>query len=155
MRSSRVVWMKMLCRCALLSLAAMLISCTSVVTPDDTDVRRFTEEFLAAVNTANTDRFVACFAANATAFFPSTASAQRRRGIEQIRRAVEPVFAQGPRNPPARLGDLEIEVDGKLAVVSFDAGNDTLHARRTLILQRTDRKWQIIHLHASNVAEGG
>lgn len=133
----------------------MLISCTSVVTQDDASVRRFAEEFLTAVNTANTDRFVACFAADATAFFPSMASAQRRRGIEQIRRAVEPVFAQGPRNPPARLDDLEIDVDGKLAVVSFDAGNGTLHARRTLILHRTAGKWQITHLHASNVAEGG
>jgi uncharacterized protein (TIGR02246 family) len=131
----------------------MLSGCASVERSSDEDVRGVVTEFLAAVNAADTERFVAFFAADATVFLPSQASAARRRGLDQIRQAVQPVFAQGPRSPAARSNDLMLTVDDDLAVASFDAGSGALHARRTLVLQKRAGRWQIIHLHASNVAE--
>ena len=115
------------------------------------EVRAFVERFLRSVNASNTDDFIACFASDATAFFPSAAA--RRTGTDAIRKAVQPTFAQGPRNPPAQLDDLVITMQGRMAVASFDASNGTMHSRRTLVLQQISGEWKIIHLHASNVVE--
>ena len=140
-------------RRAVLGLLLALSGCVSAPRGAETEVRRVVEEFLAAVNAADTDRFMDFFAADATAFFPSNASAARRRGIEQIRQAIEPAFAQGPRSPPARSDDLVITLHQGLAVASFDAGSGVLHARRTLVLKRSMSHWWIVHIHASNVSE--
>ena len=117
------------------------------------DVRIFVERFVQSVNASKTDDFVACFAPDASAFFPSGATAARRTGLDAIRKAVQPVFAQGPRNPPAQLKDLIITTTADMAVASFDASDDVVHSRRTLVLQRMAGEWKIIHLHASNVSE--
>ena len=143
----------------LTTIAIALCACTAARTHADGDhvdaeLRSLLDRFIKAVNLADTDGFVACFATDATAFFPSSASAARRSGIAEIRRAVEPVFAQGPRTSPAHLGDLEITRQGNLAVASFDAGSGVAHARRTLVLRNIEGRWQIVHLHASNVTEG-
>jgi uncharacterized protein (TIGR02246 family) len=137
---------------ALLS-CVVLAACVQLPNRDPRGIRELVASFIAAVNAADTERFVGFFAADATAFLPSNASASRRRGIEQIRRAVAPVFAQGPRIPSVQASDLVITSRDDFAVASFDAGTSTQHARRTLVLQRMDGQWKIIHLHASNVAE--
>jgi uncharacterized protein (TIGR02246 family) len=134
-------------------LLVALTGCASIEGSDEQAVRRVVEDFIAAVNAADAERFTAFFATDATAFFPSNASAARRTGREQLRQAVQPVFAQGPRNPPARCADLVVTVDDSFAVASFDAGSGALHARRTLVFQRRAGRWQIVHLHASNVSE--
>jgi ketosteroid isomerase-like protein len=116
------------------------------------EVRAFIDRFIRAVNEPNVDDFVASFAVDATAFFPSPENAARRVGREDIRRAVAPTFMQGPgRTIVAR--DLTISVAGDTAYVSFDAGVDRMHARRTLVLRRIDGEWAVAHLHASNVSE--
>jgi uncharacterized protein (TIGR02246 family) len=143
-----------LARCLIVALCLPGLSgCTSLVRANEASVRLLVEDFIAAVNAADTERFLAFFATDATAFFPSNASAARRRGVEQIRAAVAPVFALGPRAPAARLTDLVITAQADLAVASFDAGSGALHARRTLVLERIAGRWYIVHLHASNVAE--
>jgi len=147
--------MKMNSGKAAVCVVALLLtsSCATTRQDSEVEVRAVVERFLQAVNASNTDDFVACFASDATAFFPSSASASRRTGSEEIRKAVQPVFAQGPRNPPAQLSDLVMTAQGSTAVASFDAVSGTLHSRRTLVLQKISGAWKIIHLHASNVTD--
>jgi uncharacterized protein (TIGR02246 family) len=118
---------------------------------DELQIREQVESFVAAVNAADRDAFLAFFAEDASAFIPTNAS--RKVGIEQIRQAIESTFAQGPRNPPVRANDLVVSMDGDLAVATFDAGSGAQHARRTLVMRRIDGQWKIIHLHASNLVE--
>jgi uncharacterized protein (TIGR02246 family) len=139
-------------RALALLLAALLgAGCASDPMHHKQELQEALQRFLHAVNSANADAFVASFAEDATAFFPSAANAQRRRGSTEIRRAIEPSFAQGPRNPPAQLSDLVVTVDGDSAIASFDAVDGAMHSRRTLVLQRRQGQWKIVHLHASNV----
>lgn len=135
----------------LLSLA--LSACAAAPARDsEAEVRAFIDRFIGAVNAPNVDDFVASFAVDATAFFPSPENAARRVGREDIRRAVAPTFMQGPgRTVVAR--DLSIDIAGDTAYVSFDAGVDRMHARRTLVLRRIDGEWAVAHLHASNLSE--
>ena len=106
-----------------------------------------------AVNDANVDAFVACFAEDATAFFPSEANAPRRTGRGEIRAAVAPTFSQGPPATPVTPRDLTVTVEGNFAYATFEARIVTMHARRTLVLRRHDGHWLIVHLHASNVRD--
>ena len=131
----------------------LLAGCATHRGDGSADVRVFVERFVQSVNASNTDDFVACFAPDASAFFPSGATAARRTGLDAIRKAVQPVFAQGPRNPPAQLKDLIITTTAEMAVASFDASDGAAHSRRTLVLQRLAGEWKIVHLHASNVIE--
>lgn len=139
---------------ALLLIAALLAcGCTSLADRDQAAVRQLVDRFVRSVNEANTENFVQCFAPDATAFFPSPANAMRRTGRDAIRVAVAPAFAAG--SPAARVEprDLTIDVEGDAALVTFDAGSGTRHARRTLVLRRSQGQWLITHLHASNVDE--
>lgn len=138
---------------AALVLSFALAACTATPAHDsEGEVRAFIDRFIRAVNEPNVDDFVACFAVDATAFLPSPANAARRIGREDIRRAVAPTFMQGPgRTVIAR--DVMMSLTGDTALVSFDAGVDRLHARRTLVLKRVEGQWAVAHLHASNVEE--
>jgi uncharacterized protein (TIGR02246 family) len=139
-------------RIAVLAIALLAASCATTQR-GEVEVRAFVERFVQSVNASDTDAFVACFATDATAFFPSGATASRRTGSEAIRRSVRPVFAQGPRNPPAQLTDLVITVQDAMAVASFDARDGATHSRRTLVMRKIAGEWKIVHLHASNVTE--
>lgn len=120
---------------------------------DPQEVKELLDRFVLSVNEANTDDFVACFASDATAFLPSPANAMRRSGVEAIRAAVAPAFAAGPPAVPVVPRDLTIDVGETYALITFDAGTGKQHARRSLVLHRSNNQWRIQHLHASNVAE--
>jgi ketosteroid isomerase-like protein len=144
--------MSYLYRLAIVLFVTALTACATVRN-DDAEVRELVLRLVRSVNAANVDDFVACFDANATAFFPSSANATRKVGREAIRAAVTPTFSQGP--PATRIvpRDLTISADRNVAYASFDGGNGAMHARRTLILRKTRNAWAIVHLHASNVSE--
>jgi uncharacterized protein (TIGR02246 family) len=133
-----------------------LLGCT---TPDsgksDAQIRDFVAHFVRTVNEADAGGFVACFTEDATAFFPSSANAVRRTGRSEIRAAVAPTFAQGRPANVVTPRDLVVSVDRHWAYVTFDGGSGSMHARRTLVLQRQNGAWLIAHLHASNVSEAG
>jgi uncharacterized protein (TIGR02246 family) len=120
---------------------------------DESAVRELVARLVRAVNEANADEFLACFDANATAFFPSSANASRRVGREAIRAAITPTFNQGPPATPVVPRDLAVSVHRDVAYVTFDGGAGSMHARRTFVLRRMPDGWIIVHLHASNVSE--
>jgi uncharacterized protein (TIGR02246 family) len=121
----------------------------------ENEIRAFVARFVRAVNDANVDDFVACFAPDATAFFPSAANAARRSGRDAIRAAVAPTFAQGRPANVVTPRELTINAHGELAYVTFDGGSGSAHARRTLVLRRQSGAWAIAHLHASNLGNSG
>ena len=117
-----------------------------------------------AFNHLDLDELRSLLAEDATAFLPFATTGARLNGREAIMHAIEPTFtAERDRSshgaPYLRLSakDLKIQRIGHdVAIVSFDVGNQQVFSRRTVILQIIDDRWQILHLHASNIrAEPG
>src|SRR5262249_5812641 len=136
----------------LVALALLLAITVAQAETSDASVRSFVERFVTAVGNSDIDAFMACFAQDATAFFPSATNAERRTGIAAIRAGVAPTFAQAHGRRVVHANDLVITMSGAMAVASFDAGEGALHARRTLVLRKDGESWSIVHLHASNLA---
>jgi ketosteroid isomerase-like protein len=103
-------------------------------------------------------QFIACFADDATVFFPMPEPPERVQGKQAIQRRFEHVFASirgtAKSGPPFHYlvpEDLSIQlISGHSAVVSFQLRNEERIARRTLVLTKMNGQWLIIHLHASN-----
>ena len=103
-------------------------------------------------------QFVACFADNATVFFPMPEPPERVEGKEAIKQRFEQGFASirstaksGPPFHHLAPEDLTIQMmPGQTVVVSFHLRNSERIARRTLVLINTNGEWRILHLHASN-----
>jgi len=128
-------------------------------TEDRAAIEAFTREFLRAFENLDMQQFIACFADDATVFFPMPEPPERVQGKQAIEQRFERVFVS--IRSTARLGppfhhlapeDLSIQLmPGGCAVVSFHLRNEERIARRTFVLTKTNGKWLIVHLHASNV----
>jgi uncharacterized protein (TIGR02246 family) len=151
-----------LCAAAILSLAAVF---GSAAAPRQADaerarVRDFVAHFIASFERLDIDAFMDCFDAEATVFFPSPEPGERYAGKAAIREHFQKVFS-GIRNasraaaPPYHrlaIEDLDVQLlDAHAAVVTFHLRNAERLARRTLVLAQTQGRWQIVHLHASNM----
>jgi len=95
-------------------------------------------------------------AEDATAFLPMPEHAELVRGRDEILAILTPLLEadrQRRGGQPLNLvpKDVVIQQHGRSAVVTFDVGTADVHSRRTLVLERRDGRWMIIHLHASNV----
>jgi SnoaL-like domain len=116
--------------------------------------------FLGTFERLDLAAFAACFADDATAFFPTPEPAERFDGKEAVVGHFAQVFAAiqahatgGPpyhRLVPLRL-QLDLMGDGG-AVATFELQNEERLARRTLVLRKEGGALRIVHLHASNVA---
>lgn len=123
-------------------------------------VTLLTSRFLRSFENLDLDAFMACFAPDATVFFPSPESPGRFDGQAAIRDNFAKVFsairqaskATAPpyhRLSPVRLSLKVLSADS--AVVTFELVNEDRLARRTLVLTATPNGWLIEHLHASNM----
>jgi len=122
-------------------------------------VHTLVTKFLRAFEDLDMSRFIACFANDATVFFPIPEPPSRVDGKRAIQSRFEIVFASirlgaasGP--PYHRLipEDLAVQATSSdSAVVSFHLRNAERTARRTLVLRKEGEQWLIVHLHASNV----
>ena len=148
---------------ALLSvLSSSLCVAEPIASGDPADIEAFTRKFLRAFENLDMQQFIACFADDATAFFPTPEPPERAQGKDAIRRRFERVFASirstaksGPPFHHLTPEDLSIQLlPGRTAVVSFHLRNAERVARRTLVLTNTNGQWLIIHLHASNALMG-
>ena len=114
--------------------------------------------FCAHSRTSTCKQFIACFADNATVFFPMPEPPERVEGKQAIQQRFERVFASirstarsGPPFHHLVPEDLSIQLmPGDTAVVSFHLRNEERIGRRTLVLRKMNDQWLIIHLHASN-----
>ena len=131
---------------------------TASETEDRAAIEAFTREFLHAFEDLDMKQFIACFAADATVFFPMPEPPERVQGKQAIQQRFEHVFASirstAKSGPPFHYlapEDLTIQlVPGQTAVVSFQLRNAERIARRTLVLTNANGQWFILHLHASN-----
>jgi ketosteroid isomerase-like protein len=123
------------------------------------EVREAVNRFLRAFENLDMQHFIACFAEDATVFFPEPEPARRFDGKAAIKTHFEQVFAairldSASSEPPFhRLvpENLQVELLGdEGAVVTFQMTNAIRIARRTLVLQKRGDSWLISHLHASN-----
>src|SRR6266481_9749807 len=125
---------------------------------DRAAIEAFIRKFLRAFEDLDMQQFIACFADNATAFFPLPEPPERVEGKQAIQKRFEQVFASirstaksGPPFHHLAPEDLAIQMmPGQTAVVSFHLRNSERIARRTLVLTNTSGQWLILHLHASN-----
>ena len=125
---------------------------------DRADIEAFTRTLLRAFENLDMRRFIACFADDATVFFPLPERPERVDGKQAIQQRFERVFASirstaksGPPFHNLAPEDLKIQMmSGQTAVVSFHLRNSERTARRTLVLIKTNGQWLIRHLHASN-----
>jgi len=127
-------------------------------TQSELEVRAFAMHFLSAFENLDMPTFIACFADEATAFFPSPEPPLRFSGKATIQQRFEIVFSairasasEGPpfhRLPPQ---DLLVQIiNPETALVSFHLLNAERTARRSLVLVKLEGTWRILHLHASN-----
>ena len=131
---------------------------TASETEDRAAIEAFNREFLHAFEDLDMKQFIACFADDATVFFPMPEPPERVQGKQAIQRRFEHVFASisgtAKSGPPFHYlvpEDLSIQLmSGHSAVVSFQLRNEERIARRTLVLTKMNGQWLIIHLHASN-----
>jgi ketosteroid isomerase-like protein len=113
-------------------------------------------EFVAAFNDLDWERFRACFAPDATVFFPARPfPTGRATSWKEVAVGFAPFFANlratalGPPYQQIAPRDLLIQPLGDAALVTFHLPRETALGRRTLVLRKTEAGWKIVHLHAS------
>ena len=150
-------------RIALL-LIAMTTLAASASTQDFTEserqVKQATDYFLRAFEDLDMQRFIECFAEDASVFFPAPEPPSRFDGKQAIQRHFEQVFAAIRQSSVSSIAPfhrlvpehLQVQVVGDTAaVMTFQLTNAERVARRTLVLQKRGDRWLIVHLHASNL----
>lgn len=109
--------------------------------------------FLHAFSRLDLDGMLACFAEDATAFFPLEHHLERLEGKHAINQAFAAVLAKlkasGMTTLPLAPEDLIIQEWGDTATATFHLRGSHL-SRRTLVLRCQAGQWRMVHLHASN-----
>ena len=115
-------------------------------------------EFVGAFSNLKWEKFTACFADDATAFFPPSAKfpyrANNKKEIENIFSLVFENAKKQKQSAPYIIiqpKDVKIQMVGTIAIVTFLLNDPGMLGRRTIVLQKMDDEWLIIHLHASGV----
>ena len=128
----------------------------------DPEGRAFATAFLHAFESLDLARVGACFADDASVFFPAPEPPARVSGRAAIVQRFEQVFAgiraaSGRSAPPwHELAPVDLQARAlgpDAALVTFELRNAQRLARRTLVLRRQADGWRILHLHASNAGE--
>ena len=126
---------------------------------DSVNVMKAVDHFVEAFTTLNWIEFTKCFADEATAFFPPSSRfpyrANTKKEIEKIFAAVFDNARKQRSSPPyldIHPRDVKIQLAGPVAIVTFLLDDPDLLGRRTLVLQKHNEDWLIIHLHASGAA---
>ena len=119
-------------------------------------VRRTAEDFLDAFRNLEWERFQSFFAEDATAFFPPSAKepqlAEGKSKIETIFKRVFAAARERSRQPPylaIEPKSVKVQMLGNVAIVTFHLEDPDLFGRRTVVFQKRDHRWLIVHLHAS------
>jgi len=125
---------------------------------DQQDVEQAASHFLASFENLDMPAFIACFADDATVFFPAPEPPERFVGKAAIRSRFQQVFdairkraSGGPPYHRLEPQELQVQLLGHdAAVVTFHLRNSERIARRTLVMKKVQGAWLIAHLHASN-----
>jgi ketosteroid isomerase-like protein len=137
----------------------VLCACGFATNNPDAEVRKTLDQFVDAFDNLDWERFSAFFADDATMFQPRkfTRRADGKAEIlAQFRRVFETIRRKQVKGPYMTLQprDLKIQMLGSdVAIVTFhlDDRPGVLN-RRTILWQRKDSNWKIVHIHASELS---
>ena len=124
------------------------------------DVRAAVDSFVRAFEALDWPAFRACFADGATVFHPAPPHVLRTDSPESFERAWAAVFERirrtsGRTAPPYfTLAPKDVRIQllaEKVALVTFHLPDGETVGRRTVLLQRLDTGWKVVHIHASNL----
>ncbi len=129
--------------------------------PSDADVREALAQFIRAFDDLDWEHFRLAFDDNATVFYPR-AMPQRANGRDEFEKAFKTVFQQirdGKTAAPymdIQPKEMRIQLFGDVAIATFHLDDRAgFLNRRTIVLNKTEKGWKIVHLHASEVAVTG
>ncbi|MGG9962481.1 YybH family protein [Ferruginibacter sp. SUN106] len=134
------------------------IAQTAKFTADSSAVTKTMSEFVHVFNYLEWEKFMTFFDDDATAFFPPSAKTPARADNKTaIGIIFKKVFenAKGQKITPPYLDivpeDLKLQLTGNIAIVTFHLKDPDMFGRRTIVLQKKNNRWLIIHLHASGI----
>ena len=124
----------------------------------ESEVRQTLTDFIQAFDNLDWEKFRSFFADDATVFYPREFP-RRAKGREEFEKYFQKVFdriragrTQGPYMD-IQPRDLELQVTGDVTIATFHLDDRPgFLNRRTIVLQKREAVWKIIHLHASEVA---
>ena len=148
--------------CAGLVLLALYFSALpQAMAKDDkeAEVRAALAKFVQAFDNLDWETFRASFADNATVFHPRQ-FAPRAEGRAEVEETFKQVFVRikGDKTSPPYMDlqpkGLQIQfAGGEVAIATFYLEDHPgFLNRRTIVLQKMNGSWKIIHIHASEVA---
>lgn len=125
----------------------------SATDSDQAVVEKTVKQFIQAFKNLDWERFLGFFATDATVFFPPSMQFPRRAiGKAEIERVFRAGFDRksGPNIDPK---EMEPQILGDVAIVTFHLEEKNVVGRRTIIFQKQGIQWLIVHLHASEITE--
>jgi ketosteroid isomerase-like protein len=149
--------------------ALFLILLSPQIQAAEDEVLEALELFITAFENGDIETMEASFSPNAVTFPRSimaheydreidVSKYRRVRGIDpQMRELIDSLRESGRERPYLDIEpvDLEIQVFGDAALVTFHLEGNQRLGRRTFVLALIDDAWKIVHLHASNVYGSG
>ena len=123
---------------------------------DSMEVITTVNSFVDVFSNLRWEEFRQYFAKDATAFFPPSANRPARaENGNEVLRIFNKVFENAKQHDKSKIDiqpkDVRIQILSNCAIVSFHLNDPDLFGRRTLILEKRDSKWLIVHLHASGM----
>jgi ketosteroid isomerase-like protein len=141
----------------LLGVASQVFAQAGSASPNEPAVRKALSDFIKAFDNLDWGRFRSAFADDATVFYPREFPhrADGRQEFEKtFQRVFERIRAGRSKGPYMDLQpiDLKIQIAGDVAIATFHLDDRPgFLNRRTVVLQKRESGWKIIHLHASEV----
>ena len=126
------------------------------------EVRAAIDGFVHAFEALDWPAFRACFAEGATVFHPAPPHVLRTDSPESFERAWAAVFERIRRNsgrtapPYFTLAPRDVKIQllaEKVALVTFHLPDGETVGRRTVVLQKLEAGWKVVHIHASNLSK--
>ncbi|HEV8515586.1 MAG TPA: nuclear transport factor 2 family protein [Cyclobacteriaceae bacterium] len=123
---------------------------------DSIEVIKTVNNFVDAFSNLRWEEFRQYFAKDATAFFPPSANhPARTENGEEVLNIFSKVFENAKQHNKSKIDiqpkEVRVQMLNNCAIVSFHLNDPDLFGRRTLILEKRNNKWLIVHLHASGV----
>ena len=129
--------------------------------PAEAEVREALAKFIRAFDDLDWEHFRLAFDDNATVFYPR-AMPQRANGRAEFEKAFKTVFQEirdGKTAAPymdIQPKEMRIQFFADVAIATFHLDDRAgFLNRRTIVLNKTDKGWKIVHLHASEVSPTG
>jgi ketosteroid isomerase-like protein len=129
--------------------------------PVESEVKNALASFIRAFDDLDWEGFRLAFDDNATVFYPR-AVPERANGRAEFEKTFKTVFEQirsGKTAAPymdIQPKGVRIQVFGNVAIVTFHLDDrEGFLNRRTIVLNKTEQGWKIVHLHASEVSLAG